>query len=84
MPSPEEVKQNVIAVGRAYIRLIESADTLLERQPALLERLILRVVRSLYTYQLRRLVAELPPEITAEILAASEKIAAPAKGFSQN
>ena len=84
MPSPQEVKLNVITVGRAYVRLIESADTLLERQPAIIERLILRVVRSLYTYQLRRLVGELPPEVTAEILAASEKITAPATGFSHN
>jgi hypothetical protein len=84
MHTPAEIRENTIPLGRAYVRLIESSETVLDRHPAFVERLILQVVRLLYVNQLRRFVEALPPEVTAEILAASEKNNTPAKGFSKN
>ena len=76
--------QNVITTGRAYVRMVEAADALLADEPVWTERLLLRLVRSLYTHRLRLLVAALPSEVTAEILAASDKIGGTVRGFSNN
>ena len=57
---------------------------LLEQNPVWTEQLLLRLVRALYTRRLRGLVAILPPELTAEILAASEKTSGVVTGFSPN
>jgi hypothetical protein len=45
---------------------------------------LLRLVRALYRHRLRGLVAALPPEMRAEILAASEKIEGPVQEFGRN
>jgi hypothetical protein len=58
------------------VRLIEAADALLGYRPAWAEALLSR--------RLRGLVATLPPEVSAEILAASEKIEGPAQEFGRN
>ena len=73
-PTSEQRVENTIVYGRACVRIIEAADVLLARNPAWTERLLLRLVRRLYTHRLRGLVAKLPSEITSEILAASEKM----------
>lgn len=39
-------------------------------EPVWTERLLLRLVKALYSHRLREMVAVLPPELTAEILAA--------------
>jgi hypothetical protein len=68
--------QRVITSGRAYVRLIEAADALLGYCPAWTEALLSR--------RLRGLVRALPPEMGAEILAASEKIEGPVQGVGRN
>ena len=42
-----------IVTGRAYVRMIEAADVLLDHYPAWTERLLLQLVRALYS-QVRR------------------------------
>jgi len=66
-------QQRAITAGRACVRLVESADALLGYRPAWTETLLLRLVRALYRRRQRSLVAALPPEMSAEILAASER-----------
>jgi hypothetical protein len=62
----------VIVTGRAYVRLVESVDVPLDRQPMWTERALLRLVRALYSHRLSGLGVVLPSDITGEILAASE------------
>jgi len=76
--------QPIITAGRACVRLIEDADALLGYRPAWTEALLSRLVRALYRRRLRSLVAALPPEVSAEILAASEKLGGPVRGFGEN
>lgn len=83
-PTPEQRVQNAIAYGRAYVRLSESAEYLLTRNPSLVERLTLRWVRTMSTHILRRLVAELPTAITDEIFAASDRMMGRVTGFTHN
>jgi len=66
--------QRVITQGRAMVRLIEAADVLLANSGSWRETLLLKATRGLYRHRLRGLVAALPPQISAEILAASENI----------
>jgi len=49
----------VIVTGLAYVRIIEAADVLLDRQPVWTERLLLRLTRALCAHRLRGLVARL-------------------------
>ena len=80
----DQLGERVIVTGRAYVRMVEAADVLLDRQPVWTERLLLRLVRTLYSHRLRGLVAVLPADIMGEILAASEKIAGPVREPTQN
>ena len=80
----DRLGERVIITGRAYVRLVESVDVLLDGQPVWAERLLLRLTRALYSHRLRGLVAVLPADIMGEILAASEKIAGPVRGFTEN
>ena len=80
----EQIVANAVTMGKALVRLLEVCDILLERNPVWTEQLLLRLVRALYTHRLRGLVAILPPELTAEILAASEKTSGIVTGFSHN
>jgi hypothetical protein len=83
-PNTDPIRENVITAGRAYVRLVEAADVLLGRHPAWTERLLLRLVPALYSRRLRELVAVLPADIMGEILAASEKMTGPVRGFTEN
>jgi hypothetical protein len=56
------------------VRLIESVDVLLTNSGSWHETLLLKATRGLYRHRLRGLIATLPPEVSAEILAASENI----------
>ena len=73
-----------ISRGRAYVRLIEAVDVLLAGEAGGQEAALLHQVRRLATARLRALVAELPPEMAAQILAASDKLAAPVSDVSKN
>ena len=66
------IEQRVIAHGRAMVRLIEAIDVLLENSGSRREMALLRLVQRLHRHRLRDLMAVLPPETSAEILAASE------------
>ena len=83
-PTPDQIIANAVTMGKALVRLLEACDILLERNPVWTEQLLLRLVRALYTHRLRGLVAIWPPELTAEILAASEKTSGIVTGFSHN
>jgi len=66
------------------VRIVEAADILLSFKPVWTERLLLRMVRALYRHRLQELVALAPAEMTAEILAASEKMTGPVRDHSPN
>ena len=80
----DQLGERVIVMGRAYVRLVEAADVLLDRQPVWTERLLLRLVRALYSHRLDGLGAVLPADIMGEILAASEKMTGPVRAPTQN
>ncbi len=82
--TPEQLVSNVVSMGRAYVRLVESADVLLARNPVWTERLLLRMVRALYSQRLRQLVATVPPDLSGEILVASETMVGPVRDVSAN
>jgi hypothetical protein len=81
---PEEIISNAVGLGRAYVRMVETADALLDRKPFWTEKFLLRIVRALYSHRLREMITVLSPEMTAEILAASEKMTGPIIGFTNN
>ena len=60
--------------GGAYVRMVETADALLARKPFWIEKLLLRIMRALYSHRLREVVAVLPPKLTDEVMAASERM----------
>ena len=80
----EEIINNAVGLGRAYVRMVETADALLERQPFWTEKLLLRIVRTFYSHRLREVVATLPPKLTDEVMAASDRIMRVGKGFTKN
>ena len=82
--TPEQIIANAVTLGKVLVRILEACDILLERNPVWTEQLLLRLVRALYTHRLRGLVAIWPPELTAEILAANEKMSGVVTGFSRN
>jgi len=66
------------------VRVVEAAEVILTRNPLLIERVVLWLALAICRSQLRWMVAAMPAEITAEILAASEKTTGPVRGFTQN
>ena len=42
----DQLGERVIVTGRAYVRMVEAADVLLDRRPVWTERLLLRLVRA--------------------------------------
>ncbi len=81
--SAEQRRANVITYGRSLVKILEGADQLYPDSRRL-ERLILKVVRWLYRRRLRELIAAVPADIGAEILAASECITGPVGDVSLN
>jgi hypothetical protein len=79
----EQRRENVIASGRAIVKLVEGADYLYPHSRRV-ERLTLRLVRWLYRKRLRELIATLPADIGAEILIASDNITGPVSDISLN
>jgi len=74
----------IIKQGRAYARLIEAAEVLLPGDLDEAERVLLAQVRQAYKSRLRALVGSHPPAVTAQILAVSENVNAPAGEFGRN
>jgi hypothetical protein len=79
----EQPRENVIVFGRAMVKLLEGADYLYPDSRRA-ERLTLKIVRWLYRKRLRELIALVPADIGAEILAASENITGPVGDVSLN
>ena len=75
--TPKEIHSNVVTQGRAMVRLIESIDVLLANSGSWRETWLLKATRGLYSHRLRGLVAALPTDVSAEILAASDNIKGP-------
>jgi len=55
--TPDQLRERMIVTGRAYVRMVEAADVLLDHRPVWTERLLLRLVRALYSHRLRGLAA---------------------------
>ncbi len=79
----EKRRSNVITYGRSLVKIVEGADQLYPDSRRL-ERLTLKVVRWLYRRRLRELIAAVPADIGAEILAASENITGPVGDLNLN
>ena len=79
----EQHRSNVITYGRSLVKILEGADQLYPDSRRL-ERLTLRVVRWLYRRRLRELIAAVPADIGAEILAASDNITGPVGDVNLN
>lgn len=65
---------NAVAYGRSLVRAVEALEAVAEHTDVFgfLESVARRICLRAYRHNLRRLVAELPGELTAEILAAGE------------
>jgi hypothetical protein len=83
MPLPT-APQHIIALGRAYVRLIEAAQAIMGYTEHDGERERLRQLVQEYQAGLRQLVGTVPPHVTAEIMAASETILGPVKEHGAN
>lgn len=77
-------REQAITQGRAYVRLIEAADVLLASGKESGDMATLRAARRVCAERLRALVATLPPEVTAQIMAASERLAGPVGDIGKN
>jgi hypothetical protein len=78
-----EIRQSIIARARAVMRVIEIADLSLYHGLSWAEQLTLRMVQAHYVNRVRSLLAVMPPDLNAEILA-SAKVSGAVIGFSQN
>ncbi len=70
-------QNHIIALGRAYVRLIEAASLISGYTEVDEERDRLGSLIEQYRGALRELLAKVTPEIAAQILAVSEKIGGP-------
>ncbi len=80
----QKIVERLISVGRCYVHLVDAANVLLSYEPAWAERLLLHLVRRLYTRRLREIVATMPGDVSAEILSAGERMTIPVRGFTPN
>jgi hypothetical protein len=71
--------QNVIALGRAYVRLIEAAQVIMAATEDDMEREDLKALVDDYKQALRELLGMVPATVAADILVASEKVLGPAQ-----
>jgi hypothetical protein len=75
---------DLIRLGRAYVRLIEAADVLLETKLDQQGMIDLQAAREFAKRMLRELVEEVEPAVTAEIMAASERMVGTVQDVSNN
>lgn len=71
------VPTTIIALGRAYVRMIEAARVIAAAAEADAEEMLMAELVADYTEGLRRLQATLPPHVMAEIWLASDRILGP-------
>jgi hypothetical protein len=60
------------------------ADLMIEHELPWPEQLVLRMIQAHYLSRLRGLLAAVPPDMSAEILAACEKVSGLVIGFTLN
>lgn len=80
----DEETQTAIQLGRACVRLIESAKVLEAASAEFDARVRYGMAREAAQAQLRILVRDLPADVTAQILVASEKALGPAGDLGLN
>jgi len=83
-PDIVEIRQNIVIHAQVAMRFIEMADVSLYRDLSWAEQFMLRMVRAHYLNRMRSLFAVMPSDMTAEILAASDKLTGLVRGFTQN
>lgn len=81
---PDPIYNDVIAPGRAYLRLVEAANFLLNHNPTEEERQLLLRLCGVYTRKLREIAGTFPTDVTSEIWVASDKMIGAADNFVQN
>lgn len=64
----KDTKQQLIAQGKTYASLVRGANVLLDGRIVWTERLLLKIVKRLYSGRLRDLVMILPDEAVDEVL----------------
>lgn len=74
----------LVSIGRACVFMIEAADVLLRDSVDTSQEAVIRAARRICVERLRRLVAMLPPERVAEIMAASQKIQGTIQDIGRN
>ena len=75
--------EEIIQQGRAMVRLIEAANILLP-EAGQREADLLRDLKIQYQKRLRKIIADLPPDISAQILVASDHISGPVSDTTLN
>jgi hypothetical protein len=75
---------DIIALARAYVRLIEAAQVIIGYSGLNKERDQLRQLVKDYQAALRQLLATVPADVSAQILAASEKVLGPVRDGGLN
>lgn len=75
---------NVVALGRAYVRLIEAARVIIGYTEDDLERDDLKALMKDYQAALRELLSKVSPEMSAQILAASDKLLGTVQDVGKN
>jgi hypothetical protein len=80
----EPEKMALVVRGRAMVRMIEAAEVLLTSATTANERVTYGLARDLARQALRELVAELPTDLTGQILIASEGALGPVGDVGMN
>ncbi len=78
------IRRSIVACAQAVTRVIEMTDLPLYHQLSWTEQITLRMIQAHYMSRVRSLLANMPAEITHEILTASDKTSGAVIGFSQN
>ena len=78
------IRQSIVACAQAVVRVIEMTDLPLYHDLPWTEQVTLRMIQVHYLSRVRSLLANMPAEITHEILTTSEKTSGAVIGFSQN
>ena len=83
-PLSDPEKMALIVRGRALVRLIEAGKVLLTFHQETAERVIYGMAVETAQTQLRQMVGELDPAVSAQIIIASEKALGPAGDVTVN
>jgi hypothetical protein len=79
-----QIRQSIVTHAQTVMRVIETADVSRYHDLSWAEQFMLRMVQAHYLNRMVGLLALMPPNMTAEILGASEKMSGVVMGFVQN